>query len=60
MKLFIISLFSIVILNGCSLRGFQPPPATWEYFYKNKKGDTDYRTIAQDMKICGFNNSRVC
>lgn len=54
MKRPIILILSAMILSSCSFRGFQPPPDTWENFYKIKVKDTNYTVIKNDMLECGF------
>lgn len=45
-----------VLMTGCSMNYFQPPPDAWEYFYKQKRGDTPFEVIKKDMLACGFDN----
>lgn len=48
--------FITVLMTGCSMNYFQPPPDAWEYFYKHKRGDTPFEVVKQDMLACGFDN----
>lgn len=41
-------------MTGCSFRGFQPPPDEWEGYFKQKRGDTPFEVVKQDMLACGF------